>query len=205
MPHVLASLESTDITLTSGDTDDEGRVVRIYTDKEGEPLQALVLGELLHTERLDHATRVLVLGPPPETAPLIRDMFYDQHKLLSHLQSSGDGNSTKLIIGQQIWCTTPPSPAVIFVRITARTGFEIRDFSGDDSANPFTSAASDIPAAVPGTTLTALDQGALLFCAADMFEADLPVTLNASSSHSIYTKTRALNASDVVRMIRRVA
>ncbi|KAJ7752679.1 hypothetical protein B0H16DRAFT_1723603 [Mycena metata] len=204
MPHVLAGLVSSDVTLPPSRPDSAGRVVRVYSDKGGQPYHVLVVGQLLHSEHLDEATRVIVLGPPQESAALIRDIFFDQYKLLDHLLASHVDSDPKCIISQQIWCTRPPSAPVIFVRVTDETCYNVRDFSKDDSDNPFASSVTDIPITASGATLAPLENGALLCCAVDMFTADLPISPTAPSAHSIYTKTYALNASDVVRMIRRV-
>ncbi|KAJ7033477.1 hypothetical protein C8F04DRAFT_1260987 [Mycena alexandri] len=188
MPHVLAGLQSTEITLMSGKPDSEGREVGVYTNSNGQPYQALVLGELVHTEELDDATRIIVLGPSPESAPITREMFFDQHKLLNDLLLSRVGDDRK---ARRSALLVPPGlirlRPMIFVRVSDQTCYGIRDFSNDESGHPFASSATDIPYAVPGEALDPLEKGALVFCAVDMFAADLPITQGTASPHSVYT------------------
>ncbi|KAJ6494902.1 hypothetical protein C8R47DRAFT_1213562 [Mycena vitilis] len=200
---ILASMSPSELHPGEETTDDDGRILSRYVDRDGTPVRVLLIGKLLAVNDLDEGLRLLVLGPPSTASPTTRAMFSDQHSVLGSVMDRDRPEVLRFVLNQQAWCQgTPALPdGIVFVRISAETVLDVSNLSADSHLEPFLSFAPEVPQ--PGPDGSPLAKGSLVVCSVDMFRVDVPVPAMDGKSQELYARAYGLNASSAVRFVRR--
>ncbi|KAJ6489213.1 hypothetical protein C8R47DRAFT_1071582 [Mycena vitilis] len=194
MSTILASLAPGDVSPALEQVVEGGRFLLNYVGTDNVPLHVLIVGRLLHVSVLDDGLDLLTLVAPAPEFPITRQMFMDQHAPLRDLMAAGEADFSRPVVSTQVWCQgQPASPHMhVYVRDVSDLAAAPGNFDSFQSEVPFVSGS--VRVYVPG---------AMLACSADMFRVDMPVLDEAGITQEVFTRAYGLNASSVVRFVRR--
>ncbi|KAJ7917026.1 hypothetical protein B0H13DRAFT_2322810 [Mycena leptocephala] len=202
---ILASLNPSEIGSSADEA--EGRVLlNLYTDKEDNAIQVLIIGVVDSVITLE-GTQLLCLVAPRESCVTTRAMFGDQAVLLDRLMNREVGQ--RCIVNRQGWVhvADPVIDSMIFVRLIPDTTTvfvqstngiatnnykDISNFSQPNGDVIFKAFAEEVPQ-MPRPIRT-IENGAVVAYNVSMFKADVPVGAGV-----VYSRLYCLQASDVVR------